>query len=135
MKIKNFNLQRALDNVENVLVETTEAVSVTTLSYNHCAKDGFRLVATFASVFNKTIHQSSTFYYDDGTPNIGGLMAYLSLKPKKKEGWINIYDEYECSGKARVGRLIYDSEDAAKKASKDAGLDNLLATVKITWEE
>ena len=56
------------------------------------------------------------------------LSGDLFFAPEKHEGWINIYEnvlgQYE-------GRIIYDSEEDAKKSSTS----NCLATVKIEWEQ
>mgnify|MGYP003502130333 CR=1 FL=1 len=50
----------------------------------------------------------------------------LFFAPEKHEGWVNIY-----SGSIKYGGQIYDTE---KDAKNSASLD-VIATVKIEWEE
>lgn len=51
----------------------------------------------------------------------------LFFVPIKKTGWINIY---ECAGNANASRRIFNTKEEAQKNAK-----NLIATLKIEWEE
>lgn len=52
--------------------------------------------------------------------------CYLFFATKKHEGWVNIYP-----GSTKYGGKIYDTENDAKNSASS----NVIATVKIEWEE
>ena len=55
----------------------------------------------------------------------------LMMLPEKKEGWVNIV---RGSNGSHMGRGIFQSKEEAENAIK-AFSDNLIDTVKISWEE
>ena len=59
------------------------------------------------------------------------LSCDLFFAPKKHEGWVNVYKEFE-SNSHYMGRIC-NSEEEAKKKTDINGI--YLATIKIEWEE
>ena len=56
----------------------------------------------------------------------------LMMLPEKKEGWVNIVRRSD--GSPHMGRGIFQSKEEAENTIK-AFSDNLIDTVKISWEE
>ena len=56
----------------------------------------------------------------------------LMMLPEKKEGWVNIVRGSD--GSPHMGRGIFQSKEEAENTIK-AFSDNLIDTIKITWEE
>ena len=68
------------------------------------------------------------FYYNkDGKCNVGTEIDLMML-PEKKEGWINIYKDFEDT----VCCAYLTKEDALKNRSIE---DGYITTIKIEWEE
>lgn len=68
------------------------------------------------------------FYYNkDGKCNVGTERDLMML-PQKKEGWINIYKDFEDT----VCCAYLTKEDALKNRSIE---DGYITTIKIEWEE
>lgn len=68
------------------------------------------------------------FYYNkDGKCNVGTERGLMML-PEKKEGWINIYKDFEDT----VCCAYLTKEDALKNRSIEYGY---ITTIKIEWEE
>ncbi len=68
------------------------------------------------------------FYYNkDGKCNVGTERDLMML-PEKKEGWINIYKDFEDT----VCCAYLTKEDALKNRSIEYGY---ITTIKIEWEE
>lgn len=73
-------------------------------------------------------HSYTASYYQDGKAI--ALGPELRNRKVKREGWVNVYTSLFEEGKAMITK-IYESEEAAKAiASSD-----VIATVKIEWEE
>lgn len=67
-------------------------------------------------------------YHQNGKPAVGG--PAIRNRKVKREGWVNVYPTM-VEDDGRVITCIHTSEEAAKAiASKD-----VIATVKIEWEE
>lgn len=72
-------------------------------------------------------------YYEDGRQFVDGISELdLMMLPEKKEGWVNIVRG--SNGGPHMGRGIFQSKEEAENAIK-AFSDNLIDTVKISWEE
>lgn len=67
-------------------------------------------------------------YTQDG--RICGLGPPLRNRKVKREGWVNVYPSLFEDGKVMITK-IYESEEAAK----DIASSDVIATVKIEWEE
>lgn len=71
-----------------------------------------------------------SYYYDKNgenfcNPSISGLF----FAPEKHEGWINIYRDLKINN--LYCRYVHTSEEEAKGNA----MSNVIATVKIEWEE
>lgn len=55
----------------------------------------------------------------------------LMMATQKKEGWINIYPMIDEKAIAETGHHIYETKEFAKFYA----MQNVIATVKIEWEE
>ena len=123
--MKPFNLEEYLKNPEKKVV-TKSGLNVRIICTDR--KDlNYSIVALIENQF--TEEEGVLCYTREGKIFTGVLNdADLFFVPEKKEGWINIYEntlgQYE-------GRIVYDSEEDAKKHSTS----NCLATVKIEWEQ
>lgn len=71
-----------------------------------------------------------SYYYDKNgenfcNPSISGLF----FAPEKREGWVNIYRDLKINN--LYCRYVHTSEEEAKGNA----MSNVIATVKIEWEE
>ena len=123
--MKPFNLEEYLKNPEKkVVTRDGRSAKIICTNRKHLR---YPIVALIKSKF--TEDESIVCYTKEGKIFDDVLIdADLVFAPEKKEGWINIYEntlgQYE-------GRIIYDSEEDAKKHCTS----NCLATVKIEWRE
>ncbi len=74
-------------------------------------------------------------YHLNGEYSVEGMAGRgedLMMASEKHEGWVNIY--WLKNGRIAPGAFVWDSIDEAKKGT--IGREkNLIATVKIKWEE
>lgn len=71
----------------------------------------------------------------DGQINNSNFNDYdLFMKPTKKEGWINIYEDKLFGTQGKCG-CIYESKEEAIKNYDKCTHDEYIATIKIEWEE
>ena len=123
--MKPFNLEEYLANPTKKVV-TRSGKDVRILCTD--AKGDFPIIALIDELTDNCIYHS--VYTKEGHVKPYDIPTRYDLffAPEKKEGWINIYEntlgQYE-------GRIVYDSEEDAKKHRTS----NCLATVKIEWEE
>ena len=75
-----------------------------------------------------------TYSYDNDGLFISGKESNVDLMilTQKKEGWVNIVRGSD--GKSHMGRGIFQSKEEAEDAIK-AFSDNLIDTIKVSWEE
>ena len=75
----------------------------------------------------------SAYHYDKNGQNAYNKSKLdLMMLPEKKEGWVNIVRG--SNGSPHMGRGIFQSKEEAENTIK-AFSDNLIDTVKISWEE
>ena len=123
--MKPFNLEEYLKNPSKKVV-TRSGKDVRILCTD--AKGDYPIIALIDELTDNCIYHS--VYTKEGHVKPYDIPTRYDLffAPEKKEGWINIYEntlgQYE-------GRIVYDSEEDAKKHRTS----NCLATVKIEWEE
>ena len=123
--MKPFNLEEYLKNPSKKVV-TRSGKDVRILCTD--AKGDYPIIALIDELTDNCIYHS--VYTKEGHVKPYDIPTRYDLffVPEKHEGWINIYEntlgQYE-------GRIVYDSEEDAKKHRTS----NCLATVKIEWEE
>ena len=123
--MKPFNLAEYLKNPSKKVV-TRSGKDVRILCTD--AKGDYPIIALIDELTDNCIYHS--VYTKEGHVKPYDIPTRYDLffVPEKHEGWINIYEntlgQYE-------GRIVYDSEEDAKKHRTS----NCLATVKIEWEE
>ena len=121
--MKPFNLEEYLKNPSKKLV-TKEGKTVKRILCTD-ARGNYPIVA----LIEEGCYDNALSYTKDGRLYDGESTVYdLFFAPEKHEGWINLYRNV-VSGELFCGG-IYDSEAEAKSMS-----NNILATVKIEWEE
>ena len=122
--MKQFNRQEYLENPNRTVV-TRDGRSARIICTDRLGK--WPIVALISNNGEEIICSFTT----DGEKYAQEMeKSDLFFAPKKKEGWINLYNSY---GEEIVGRHVYESEKAAR-----AGIDqtNLyITTIKIEWEE
>lgn len=75
----------------------------------------------------------AAYHYDKNGQNAYNKSELdLMMLPEKKEGWANIVRGSD--GKSHMGRGIFQSKEEAEDAIK-AFNDNLIDTIKVSWEE
>ena len=120
--MKPFNLEEYQKNPSRKVV-TRDGQSVKIHCTNFDYISGQLIVAEIkGSGYSTTFFKNGKFFKSEETP------LDLFFTPEKHEGWINIYKNVG-SGEPFCGG-IYDSKAEAKSKS-----NNMLATIKIEWEE
>lgn len=94
------------------------------------AKSGYPVVALIAE--KGSGREDIQTYTEGGASYIGDQSSYdlFFSAPEKHEGWINIY-KFSREGGAYHASTIWSTEEEAERAANS----NLVATVKIEWEE
>ena len=121
--MKAFNLEEYLKNPSKKVV-TKEGKTIKRILCTD-ARGNYPIVA----LIEEGLYDNALSYTEEGKLYNGESNVYdLFFAPEKHEGWINVYRNV-VSGELSCG-VIYDSEAEAKSMS-----NNILATVKIEWEE
>ena len=95
--------------------------------------DKIDIKSIIALVLNYENKEVLYHYYDNGRSLIGTYSNDdLTMLPEKKEGWVNIVSG--SNGSPHMGRGIFQSKEEAENDIK-AFSDNLIDTVKISWDE
>ena len=118
--MKQFNLKDYLENPSRKVV-TRDGKDVKI----HCTNciGSYPVIAEIEG-------EKYSYYYDKNgenfcNPSIRGLF----FAPEKHEGWINIYRDLKINN--LYCRYVHTSEEEAKGNA----MSNVIATVKIEWEE
>lgn len=118
--MKQFNLKEYLENPSRKVV-TRDGKDVKI----HCTNciGSYPVIAEIEG-------EKYSYYYDKNgenfcNPSISGLF----FAPEKHEGWINIYRDLKINN--LYCRYVHTSEEEAKGNA----MSNVIATVKIEWEE
>lgn len=125
--MKQFSLEEYLKDTSKEVV-TRDGRKARIICAN--AKSGYPVVALIAE--EGSGREDIQTYTMDGVSYIGDQSSYdlFFSAPEKHEGWMNIYKfSGECS--AYKGSTIWSTEEEAKGAADS----DLVATVKIEWEE
>ena len=59
----------------------------------------------------------------------------LFFEPIKREGWVNIFDNFPKENHDYYCDNIYKTKEDAEKDAKKYNVDNYVTTTKIEWEE
>ena len=116
--MKPFNLDEYLANPSRKMV-TRDGRNVTI----HCTNynSNFPIIAEIEGT-----HSSDSFNKEGKFYQISNSENDLFFAPEKHEGWVTIY-----RGTMNYCGKIYDTEQEAK----DSAGSNVIATIKIEWEE
>ena len=124
LNLKPFDLQKAR---EGKPVCTRDGRKARIICFDVKAKK------PIAALITNDDTEEAHFYYDNGRSDQYLEYRYdLMILPEKKEGWVNIVRG--SNGSPHMGRGIFQSKEEAENAIK-AFSDNLIDTVKISWEE
>lgn len=118
--MKQFNLDEYLANPsKKVVTRDGENVKIHCTNYNSCQP----IIAEIeGNEYSSAFSNDGRFIVSDESN------CDLFFASKSHEGWINIY---KTRGYCYGGSVIYPTEVAAKAASDP----DLIATIKIEWEE
>lgn len=127
--MKQFNLEEYLKNPDGEVV-TRDGRKVRIICTDRKNHDNFPIIAL---VETDEDDERARSYKIDGKWSVDGLENNLDLffAPEKREGWVNVYKEFD-SNSHYMGRIC-NSEEEAKKKTDINGI--YLATIKIEWEE
>lgn len=127
--MKEFNLDKYLKNPQRKVI-TREGLPVRIICTDKiCDNRGSQ--KPIIALVNFGDREIVYPYSSDGI-SAPELPKYdLFFKPKKKEGWINIY---RYNSRITPGSLIYNTKEEAESA-KGSGLVDYISTIKIQWEE
>lgn len=124
--MKQFNLKEYLAN-PNRKVVTGDGRNVRII----CTDSKIRHYPIIALVEEPSRFEN-VFSYTEG----GQMVSYepskkydLFFAPEKHEGWVNVYRDSEIN--ELYCRYIFPSKEEAKRSA----LSNVIATIKIEWEE
>lgn len=116
--MKQFNLEEYLAN-PSMKVVTREGRNVKI----HCTdytSDSFIVAKIEGDDYSHSFYRNGRYIGDKKSPRD------LFFATEKHEGWVNIYP-----GSTKYGGEIYDTENDAKNSASS----DVIATVKIEWEE
>lgn len=120
LNLKEFNLEAAKAGKP---VCTRDGRKARIICFDTINKGNYPIIALLEDKGCEAI-----FYYNkDGKCNVGTERDLMML-PEKKEGWINIYKDFEDT----VCCAYLTKEDALKNRSIEYGY---ITTIKIEWEE
>lgn len=120
LNLKEFNLEAAKAGKP---VCTRDGRKARIICFDTINKSNYPIIALLEDKGCEAI-----FYYNkDGKCNVGTEIDLMML-PEKKEGWINIYKDFEDT----VCCVYLTKEDALKNRSIE---DGYITTIKIEWEE
>ena len=115
--MKPFNLEEYLKNPSRkVVTRDGQPVKIYCTDY----VDGPIIAKIEDDVFSHSFREDGRYVDYEETD------YDLFFATEKREGWVNIY-----SGSIKYGGEIYDTENDAKNSASS----NVVATVKIEWEE
>lgn len=123
--MKQFNLQEHLKNPDRKIV-TRDGRSLRIICTNRM-DDDYPVIA-LTREGDKEVAECYTKdgeYYKNKTNNYD-----LFFAPKKKEGWIKVYQ-----GKSRDNTFVCNRIFATKEEAEKQKKDNVVAIIKIEWEE
>lgn len=125
LNLKEFDLEAAKAGKP---VCTRDGRKARIICFDAKRKDGKNIMALIPSKeypeFEDLVAYPNNGNYHGGHENDGDLM----MLPQKKEGWINIYKDFEDT----VCCAYLTKEDALKNRSIE---DGYITTIKIEWEE
>lgn len=123
--MKQFNLQEYLKNPNRKII-TRDGCPVRIICTDANSKHS---VIGLICLPNK--EESVTCFYRNGTRwENSASQSDLFFAPKKKEGWIKVY-----LGKSRYNTFVCNRIFATKEESEKQKKDNVVAIIKIEWEE
>ena len=76
-----------------------------------------------------TYNREGIFYKDNDS------CLDLFFAPIKREGWVNIFDNFPKENHDYYCDNIYKTKEDAEKDAKKYNIDNYVTTTKIEWEE
>ena len=118
--MKPFNLEECLKNPSKKVV-TKEGKKVRIICTD--ARGNYPIVALIEEV----CYDNALSYTKDGKLYAGESNVYdLFFAPEKREGWVNVYRDFD----DMMCGSVFATEEEAKCNAKIA-----IATVKIEWEE
>ena len=118
--MKQFNLEEYLKNPSRKVV-TREGQSVKI----HCTN----YIGEHPIIAHVEGYDYSTSFCKDGRSVIGEETPRdLFFAPEKHEGWVNIYRNLKCG---EFCKTIHTSKEVAKRVAAP----DVIATIKIEWEE
>ena len=119
--MKAFNLEEYLKNPSKKLV-TKEGKTVKRILCTD-ARGSYPVVA----LIDEGLYDNALSYTKDGKLYAGETNLYdLYFAPEKREGWVNVYRDFD----GLTCGSVFATEEDAKHNAKTA-----IATVKIDWEE
>lgn len=124
--MEEFNLEKYLEN-PNRKVVTRDGRSVRIICTNRL-DDNYPVLALVTEGYAEQCYSYTTFGKFDGHQNIDCELDLL-FAPEKKSAWINVcrgcgeYNTYVCN------RIFATKEEAQREKR------NIIATIKIEWEE
>lgn len=120
LNLKEFNLEAAKAGKP---VCTRDGRKVRIICFDTINKGNYPIIALLEDKGYEAV-----FYYNkDGKCNVGTERDLMML-PQKKEGWVNIYKDFE----DRICCIYKTKEEALEKKETE---DDYITTVKIEWEE
>lgn len=133
LNLKPFDIQKAREG-KPVCTRDGHKARIICFDYNGETGD-YPIVALVHYNKGNKCYERVLKYTSDGFFNKYGDCQHnddLMMSPEKKEGWVNIVRG--SNGSPHMGRGIFQSKEEAENAIK-AFSDNLIDTVKISWEE
>ena len=124
--MKQFNLQEYLENPARPIV-TRDGRSVRII----CADKKSDHPHPIVGLIDEVHHENVAVYTKDGEYSHGIASSRdLFFAPEKKEGWIKVY-----YGKSRCNTFVCNRIFATKEEAEKQKNDNVVAIIKIEWEE
>lgn len=125
--MKQFNLQEYLENPARPIV-TRDGRSVRIICTDR--EDSiYPIIALIKD--DKRESEILVTYTEDGIPAEYNEADYiLFFAPEKKEGWVKVY-----YGKSRCNTFVCNRIFATKEEAEKQKNDNVVAIIKIEWEE
>ena len=128
--MKEFNLTEYLKNPSRKVV-TRDGREVRIICTD--MKSEYPLIALVTDKKDNT--ESPFVYTKNGRYFFEETNNDLFFAPIKREGWVNVFDNFPKENHDYYCDKIYETKEDAEKDVKKYNIDNYVTTTKIEWEE
>ena len=128
--MKKFNLEEFKKNPnQKVVTRDGRAVRIICTDMKSIYKIVGLVYDKKSDIESLLIYKENGKYYFEKSTND------LFFAPIKREGWVNVFDNFPKENHDYYCDKIYKTKEDAEKDAKKYNIDNYVTTIKIEWEE